>query len=451
MRTQGRQALSAVDGFLRAFSMMSDIKNQRRSQDRQDGYMQMAQEQHERSGESHELGLQLQRAEGERAGERHDWQRESHKQGLGLQRRADNRAQEQHERAGQLHTASMEDRAESKRRQAAREWAAAIANDLDKRGKVSIPTLKGWSEAMDIDLRDFLKPEFKASLAHLEGVLSGEQRWRDPNTVRAMNTVFGPMIQRNLGEVNTDGIKITGKEIADVYPGPKGETLIFKLRVHGEKDGQPVTYEAPMTRNRQSSADDDQILEVPIDNFIKHVRGRQLLDEAIQMGAVDADDFEQELLDQYADRAALTSGGQVPHEQLGLPRNQRGSVPAHVATADWLMQENPNLTREQALQIAQRRDPTQFAQDYAKAMMEQQRSAMLSEGDPGYRSYDQLLEVGLQKYEQMTSRGNPGGGGSGEGGGMQPDPADVQPGQVAIMEDGSAWTKAPDGTLQRLR
>nr|WP_299241358.1 hypothetical protein [uncultured Halomonas sp.] len=90
-----------------------------------------------------------------------------------------------------------------------------------------------------------------------------------PEAIDALNTMFGPRINR--GEGGT-------KRIVAAVPGPDGESLAFEVEVTRE-DGS--TYRAPMTQGRGTEKD-AEVLQVPMDRLIEQFAGYRTLNRVAQ-------------------------------------------------------------------------------------------------------------------------------------------------------------------------
>ncbi|WP_110647616.1 hypothetical protein [Salinicola peritrichatus] len=91
----------------------------------------------------------------------------------------------------------------------------------------------------------------------------------DPESLEALNAMFGPRINRGHG---------TNKRIRAAVPGRKPGTLAFDLDVEGE-DGS--RYTAPMTRNRGKAGDDDEVMQTDVGDIVNQVAGYKALRQVL--------------------------------------------------------------------------------------------------------------------------------------------------------------------------
>lgn len=95
----------------------------------------------------------------------------------------------------------------------------------------------------------------------------------DPQSLDAVNSLFGPRINRGHG---------TGKRIRAIIPGKKPGTVAIDLDV---EDDQGNRYTAPMTRNRGKTGEDDEVMQTDVGDIINQVAGYQQLRGALSPGA----------------------------------------------------------------------------------------------------------------------------------------------------------------------
>ncbi|WP_145500025.1 hypothetical protein [Yersinia bercovieri] len=102
-------------------------------------------------------------------------------------------------------------------------------------------------------------------------VLSGEMNYNDPKVLKAMNTVLAPHIQRNIDEVDPEsGKKIKSKELVHIGISEDGKFVIPGLKVT-YSDGS--TANKPMTQFGSADVNDNQVAQIPIDQFMGQIRG----------------------------------------------------------------------------------------------------------------------------------------------------------------------------------
>lgn len=193
----------------------------------------------------------------------------------------------------------------------------------------------------------------------------------DPQSLEAINYMFGPNIQRG------DGGK---KRIVGVYPGQKPGTLAFELEVVGE-DGK--AYNAPMTKNR-GTAEDDEVMQVPIEDLVNRVAGYKSLQGVLQ-----------------------SSGGRERAVALGqrlgfVNQFDDKDAPASVRTAKWLHDSGIADTPEQAWTMAngaRSKSRQDFAMDYAKTKV-----ASMGESEKMTNPVNMasLMQEGMQLYDNLN-------------------------------------------------
>ncbi|WP_110665221.1 hypothetical protein [Salinicola halophilus] len=170
----------------------------------------------------------------------------------------------------------------------------------------------------------------------------------DPESIEALNAMFGPRINRGHG---------TKKRIRAAIPGQKPGTLAFDLDV---EDAEGNRYTAPMTRNRGAAGDDDEVMQTDVGDIINQVAGYQQLrgaltpkarQRAVEYGRSLGFLPEQEREDQWemvdgprGSKIAINSRTGEPKQVIG-PDNSRGSGAARGAPnsatqeAQWLVQQ----------------------------------------------------------------------------------------------------------------
>lgn len=87
----------------------------------------------------------------------------------------------------------------------------------------------------------------------------------DPASIKAVNDMFGPRINRGHGK---------NKRIRAALPGPQPGTLVFELDVEDEGGNR---YTAPMTRNRGKAGEDDEVLATDVGTMVEQAAGYQAL------------------------------------------------------------------------------------------------------------------------------------------------------------------------------
>jgi len=140
-----------------------------------------------------------------------------------------------------------------------------VANGMDV-SEEEIQTLQKYPQYWSA-----LDPGTDSALEQAERVVNPDDPAdiNDPESIDALNTVFGPEVGKG------DGGK---KRIRAAVPSPDGEGLIFELDVERE-DGSH--YNAPITE-RRSADDDDPVRSIPIDDVVKRVSGMRALRKAMQ-------------------------------------------------------------------------------------------------------------------------------------------------------------------------
>lgn len=214
-------------------------------------------------------------------------------------------------------------------------------------------------------------PKMNAAVARAAKVLDPKDPAdaNDPESLEAINYMFGPRIQRG------DGGK---KKIVGVYPGQVPGTLAFELEVTGE-DGKP--YRAPMTKNR-GTADDDEVMQVPIEDVVNQVAGYKTLSGVLQSAG-------------GRDRAVSLG------QRLGLlDQFDAKGVPADVQTAKWLVNSGGAPDVQSAWSMvrgARGKSRQDFALDYAKMLTKDQDPLSEQKVSP-----DDAFQTGLQMYDRLN-------------------------------------------------
>ena len=92
-----------------------------------------------------------------------------------------------------------------------------------------------------------------------------------PQTLGAFNKLFKHQIQKGGGG--------SDKKIAGIMPGPEEGTLVFELEVTGE-DGQ--VRREPMTVNRGTSGEDDEVKVVSIEDVTQQIAGMSIFNKELR-------------------------------------------------------------------------------------------------------------------------------------------------------------------------
>ncbi|UZX96193.1 hypothetical protein ND444_07435 [Yersinia ruckeri] len=102
-------------------------------------------------------------------------------------------------------------------------------------------------------------------------VLSGEVNYNDPTVLKVMNTVLAPHIARNIGEEDPQtGKKIKSKELNHIGITEDGKNVVPGVKVT-YTDG--TTDNKPMTQFGSADVKDNQLAQIPIEQFMSQVRG----------------------------------------------------------------------------------------------------------------------------------------------------------------------------------
>ncbi|WP_070988491.1 hypothetical protein [Halofilum ochraceum] len=189
----------------------------------------------------------------------------------------------QEERAQEKHEFTMGE----KREQARRAELQRSLNSLmvaHRNGRAIDPDdVIGLTESAEMSPRDLLSAEQGQALDTLERAMKGEGV-DQKDVIEAGNTVYRKRLQKGVGEkIKRDGKEMTvvDKSIRDFAPTEDGRGIRLRLNVKAkDKDGNVHTYSAPVTENR--SAEDEYVLDVPVDNFAKNIKGQQLIRRMIQ-------------------------------------------------------------------------------------------------------------------------------------------------------------------------
>ena len=249
-----------------------------------------------------------------------------------------------------------------------------------------------------------LNPKTEAAVSYAERLAGGEGRLFSQETVTAMNDFYAPRVGRGKGGK---------KRLAGIYPGQREGTLVFDLEVEDDKG---FKYNAPMTVNRGTADEDDEVAQYDIEQAISPVMGAKQLYQALGTNR-------DKML------GYLRGAGYLPKEEgrwetFELPdgaRMQRNtkdgkeavvrepggvngrSAPAEVQTASWLLANGVASSEEDAwnmVRSAKGKSRQDFAMDYAKMTMGNQDPL----GDTQL-SADQAFQAGLQLYDRLNAEG----------------------------------------------
>ncbi|SNY95585.1 hypothetical protein [Halomonas sp. hl-4] len=145
-------------------------------------------------------------------------------------------------------------------------------------------TLGKISSGMDVDESEIellrknpkywpaLDPDTDASIEQAQQVIdpNTEVDANDPKSLAALNQMFGAEINKG------DGGQ---KRVVGMYPGTDGESVMLELEVLGE-DGS--RYNAPMTRGRSNTEDDDTVMQIPVERMVEQTQGMRMLRNTMQ-------------------------------------------------------------------------------------------------------------------------------------------------------------------------
>ncbi|MGP3789756.1 hypothetical protein [Pseudomonas sp. B392_1p] len=119
------------------------------------------------------------------------------------------------------------------------------------------------------DPRHLFNPKTEAAVQYADRLAQGEGSLFSQQTVDAMNDFYGPRVSRGSGGK---------KRLAGMYPGQKDGTFVFELEVEDERGGKRL---APMTVNRGTADEDDEVAQYEIDQAIGPVMGAKSLYQAL--------------------------------------------------------------------------------------------------------------------------------------------------------------------------
>jgi len=209
------------------------------------------------------------------------------------------RQQEKHERQQQLGELQLEakrnqiesQRAQRRRKEANRSLETARkAHELGQKD-MAVAALQDGLSSLDMSAEDVSPETFRALEKVRKGIKNPDQV-DQKETIEAANVAFKGAVNKGIGKLDkpktVNGKKvteITDKRIAEVAPAPKESEagnesepgVMARMQVTGKtKDGETVTWRAPLTRNR-TTENDDPAQSVPMDTVAKQVVGRQKL------------------------------------------------------------------------------------------------------------------------------------------------------------------------------
>lgn len=138
---------------------------------------------------------------------------------------------------------------------------------------VEVPITPELEQAFErnkmFDARHLFKPEVMQSVDYADKLSKGEGSLFSQETVDAMNTFYGPRVNRGAGGK---------KRLAGMYPGQKEGSFVFELEVEDEHGNK---RNAPMTMNRGMEGDDDEVAQYEIDQAIGPVMGAKSIYQAL--------------------------------------------------------------------------------------------------------------------------------------------------------------------------
>jgi hypothetical protein len=125
---------------------------------------------------------------------------------------------------------------------------------------------------------------------HVNDFEAGMQTGNNGLLLRGINGIFGPQIAQGVGGPSAHGGTITGKEVIGLDPAQSADgalhadKVIPRLRVTTDvmgANGQPLTYDAPMTVNR-STDPNDPVRAVSMADAVNHIGAVSTLTTAMQ-------------------------------------------------------------------------------------------------------------------------------------------------------------------------
>lgn len=138
---------------------------------------------------------------------------------------------------------------------------------------VEVPITPELEQAFErnkmFDARHLFKPEVMQSVDYADKLSKGEGSLFSQETVDAMNTFYGPRVNRGAGGK---------KRLAGMYPGQKEGSFVFELEVEDEQGNK---RNAPMTMNRGMEGDDDEVAQYEIEQAIGPVMGAKSIYKAL--------------------------------------------------------------------------------------------------------------------------------------------------------------------------
>ena len=138
---------------------------------------------------------------------------------------------------------------------------------------VEVPVTPELEQAFErnkmFDARHLFKPEVEAAVQYADKLSQGEGALFSQETVDAMNTFYGPRVNRGAGGK---------KRLVGMYPGQKEGSFVFELEVEDEHGNK---RNAPMTMNRGMEGDDDEVAQYEIEQAIGPVMGAKSIYKAL--------------------------------------------------------------------------------------------------------------------------------------------------------------------------
>ena len=230
--------------------------------------------------EGYQMGKQIDRREkqSERRDQQFQMEREQHEAQMDRWDAQADRQEAQEERAQEKHEYTMGAKREEDRRAELQRSLQSIYVAHENGRAIDPEDVIGLTESAEMSPRDLLSAEQGQALDTLERAMKGE-KVDDKDVVEAGNMVYKKRLQKGVGETitrNGKKMKIVDKSIRDFAPTEDGQGIRLRLNVKAkDRDGNVETYSAPVTDNR--SAQDDYVLDIPVDNFAKNIKGQQLV------------------------------------------------------------------------------------------------------------------------------------------------------------------------------
>lgn len=347
-------------------------------------------------------------------------------QNIGLQKQAGERAQENHETNQKVNQSRLEQIDQQKTDATARRKQEAVtaligrqllAEENGLEADFTDEELESLASDPMFNLKFLQSDEVGQAVEIGDRVLAKEISMMSPEAAQAVSILSPDLQKGSPGK----------KAINQIVPGRQPGTLAFDLSVDGVSG-------KPLTENR-SADDDDPVKEIPVENLMKRQMGiknmRKLLESEEGRNYFKA--VYRQRSGQGKPKDAVTYGKMIQDPVSGLygqkdsngkfhvmdarkgkATGSSGNPPGDLQVASWLMSENPNLSRTEALKLAKQasHNPQKYIESFVQNTMKAQNDQFY-QGEKLSNEEIHELAVASHRYIQdsLTNNGgnqNPG-------------------------------------------